>query len=211
MQQLVIIGNSSAGRETYEVFVDGLAHAAAQAMSFKGFLSHMGYAGNLGGLQHLLLGSDEDYAIAPQDRFVVAIADPALRSAAHIMLRQRGAQFCNIISKRAYVSPDAVLGEGNILGMGCTVTSGVRMGHGNYCNGACKIGHDVTLGDFNFLGPGVSILGSCTVGSKNRFGVNSVLMDKCSVGDENIFAPASVIYKGCKSHKRMTGNPAYCI
>ena len=211
MLQLVIIGNSSAGRETYEVFMDGLAGEAAQAMTFKGFLSHMGYAGNLGKLQHLLLGSDENYVIEPQDRFVVAIADPTLRSAAHNMLRERGAQFCNIISKRAYVSPDAVLGVGNILGMGCTVTSGVRMGHGNYCNGACKIGHDVTLGDFNFLGPGVSILGSCTVGSKNRFGVNSVLMDKCSVGDENIFAPASVIYKGCKSHKRMTGNPAYFI
>ena len=211
MAQLVIIGNSSAGRETHEVFMDGLSGEAAQSMTFKGFLSHMGYAGNLGTLQHLLLGSDESYAIDAEDRFVIAIADPVIRQSAYLMLQDKGAVFCNVISRRAYISPYARLGLGNIIGMGCTVTGGVCMGNGNYCNGACKIGHDVTLGDFNFLGPGVSILGSCTVGSKNRFGVNSVLMDKCTVGDENIFAPASVIYKGCKSYKRMTGNPAHCI
>ena len=211
MLQLVIIGNSSAGRETYEVFMDGLAGEAAQAMAFKGFLSHMGYAGNLGKLQHLLLGSDENYVIEPQDRFVVAIADPALRSAAHNMLRERGAQFCNIISKRAYVSPDAVLGEGNILGRGGTGTSGVRMGNGNYLNGACKIGHDVAMGNFNFLGPNVTILGSCRVGDGNRFGVNSVLLDKCSVEDNNVFSPGSYVYKGCKSNLRMAGNPAYAV
>ena len=211
MPQLVIIGNSSAGRETHEVFMDGLSGEAAQSMTFKGFLSHMGYAGNLGTLQHLLLGSDENYAIDAEDRFVIAIADPVIRQSAYLMLQDKGAIFCNVISRRAYISPYARLGLGNIIGMGCTVTGGVCMGNGNYLNGACKIGHDVTMGSFNFLSPNVTVLGSCKVGDGNRFGVNSILLDKCSVGDNNIFSPGSYVYKGCKSNMRMVGNPAYAI
>ncbi len=211
MHQIIIVGNSFAGLETYEVLMDTLAEKRSPQLMFKGFLSHMGYEGNLRSLQPFLLGSDETYEACSEDRFVIAIADPGIRRSAYQMLKNKGASFCNIISKRAYVSPYAVLGEANIIGMGCTITGGVRIGAANYFNGACKIGHDVMLGDFNFLGPGASVLGGSTIGSENRFGTNCVVMEKCVVGDRNIIAPGSVVYKGCESNVRMAGNPAFLI
>ncbi len=209
MKRIIIIGNSSAARECREVYLDSLALGGGNAgEQFAGFLSHKGYPGNLGPLEHLLLGSDEDCKIQPEDRFIIGISDPALRREVYESMKAKGATFYPLISPRAYVSADAVLGEANIIGMGCTITGGAVLGNANYLNGGCRIGHDVVMGDYNFWGPGATALGCVVVGSENRFGAYSVLLEKGKVGDGNLVAPGAVVYKGCGSGRRMAGNPA---
>lgn len=210
MRDLVLIGNSGAARECYLLALSIIKNQP-DSMRFKGFCSHNGYKGSLNNLSHLELGSDEDYLPQPNDVFVTAIGDSALRDTAYTAMKAKGATFCNLVSPYSELQINSVMGENNIIGPWCVFSSDIRIGDGNYFNGAILLGHDVTIGNFNSFAPHTTILGNCIIGSRNKFAVGSTLLDKCKVGDENIVAPGSYVYKGCRNNCRMAGNPALRI
>ena len=213
MQRIIIIGNSGAARECYELLqlVMVLNPTCMTTIAFKGFLSHKGYAGNLGQLAHMQIGSDEDYVPQSEDAFVIGIADPALRRECFMEVQTKGGRLFNLISPWGGLSQDTTLGEGNIIGHGCAFSCNVRLGDGNYLNGGIRLGHDAIIGDFNFLGPETILLGGASVGSGNQIGVRSVLIERCRVGNNNRIAPGSFVYKGCGDKRILAGNPALSI
>jgi acetyltransferase-like isoleucine patch superfamily enzyme len=210
MQNLVIIGNSHAGRECYYLFKDMLEHDAAlrTTVRFKGFLGHEGYAGNLGELAPLLLGDDTDYIPESEDRFAIGIADTGLRRAVYENLQARGSAFFTLLSPFAQISRDIRWGDANIIGHGCAFSCGITVGNANYFNSAVILGHDARIGNYNFFGPRSSVLGSTRIGDGNRAGAHSLVLEKARIGHGNSIAPGAVIYKGCGNGRFMIGNPA---
>jgi len=210
---LVIIGNSHAGRECYHTFRDMLEHDAdlRARMRFKGFLSHEGYAGNLGELSPLLLGDDTVYAPESGDCFVVGIADTRLRRAVYENFQAKGAVFFTLISPFAQVSRDIRLGDANIIGHGCAFSCNAKVGDANYFNSAVILGHDAHIGSYNFFGPRSTVLGAARIGDGNLFGAHSLVLERARIGNGNNIAPAAVVYKGCGNGRVLAGNPALSL
>jgi acetyltransferase-like isoleucine patch superfamily enzyme len=210
MRNLVIIGNSHAGRECHQIFQDMLEHDAAsrKTIRFKGFLSHKGYQGNLGTLSELLIGSDSDYLIENDDCFAIGVGDNGIRREIYEDLKARGANFFTLLSPFAAVSRDIALGDANIIGYGCAFSCNIRVGDANYFNSQVTLGHDVVIGDCNFLAYQTVLLGGARIGNGNHFGPRSLLLDRGRVGDNNRMAPGAFLYKGCGSGRLMAGNPA---
>ncbi|MDR3362186.1 MAG: transferase [Desulfovibrio sp.] len=210
MRNLVLVGNSHAGRECYHIFKDMLEHDCALrgTIRFKGFLSHNGYRGNLGKLAEFLLGSDNEYAMESNDYFSICIGDNRIRREIYENLNARGAKFFTLLSPFARVSRDIVLGNANIVGYGCAFSCDIRVGNANYFNSQVTLGHDVLIGDYNFLAYQATLLGGTRIGSGNHFGPRSLLLDRGRVGDNNRIAPGAFLYKGCGNERFMAGNPA---
>jgi acetyltransferase-like isoleucine patch superfamily enzyme len=210
MRDLVLIGNSHAGRECYHLFQDMLEHDCAlrETMRFKGFLSHKGYRGNLGKLSEFLLGSDNDYSVESNDYFAICIGDNGIRREIYENLSAKGAKFFTLLSPFAHISRDIALGQANIIGYGCAFSCDIRIGNANYFNSQVTLGHDVLVGDYNFLAYQTTLLGNAGIGSCNHFGPRSLLLDRGRVGNDNRTAPGAILYKGCGNGRLMAGNPA---
>lgn len=215
MPKIIIIGNAGAARECYWMLRDVMESVSAPGFpayySFAGFLDWQGYAGDLKELQHLHLGTADAHVISPDELFVIGVGDPGLRRDIFTAFKARGATFMNLIHPWTYISPSAVIGEGNIFQRGTTVYCNAVIGNGNYLNGAVNLSHDAAIDDFNFLAPYAVVLGHAKIGSCNHLGPYSVILDNAHMGNGNTLAPASVIYKGCKDNCHMAGNPALKI
>lgn len=213
MNDVVIIGNSGAARECHQLLFDSIwaSPSLRYLLNFKGFLSYRGFSGSLGALSDSFLGGMEDYPVSPRDRFIIGVGDPHLRRDIFLEMKDRGAQFMNLISPWSYVPGDFQMGEANIINSHCNFSGGSRIGDGNYFNGGVRLGHDVTLGSFNFFGPSSTALGGVTVGDANLVAVQSVLLEHCRIGSDNHIHPASIVFKGCRDKCRMAGNPALKI
>lgn len=208
--EIVIIGNSGAARECYQLWMDCMWASPSLRFSsqFKGFLSYKGYEGTLGEIAHLSLGDMDEYEVADQDRFVIGIASPAIRESVFTSMKKKGAVFLNLISPWSYVPESFQMGEGNIINSHCNFSGGSSVGNANYFNGGVRLGHDVRIGDFNFFGPSTTALGGVIIGNRNTMAVQSVLLEGARIGDANHIHPASVLFKGCRNNCRMAGNPA---
>jgi len=109
----------------------------------------------------------------------------------------------NIFDKQAFA-----MGKGNLIFLGCRLSSDVNIGDFNLFNGAVSLGHDVKLGNYNVLGPSTRISGDCRVGGENFFGVNSVVLQGLTIGNKTRIGAGSIVIRNTKNGFLYYGNPA---
>lgn len=213
MNDVMIVGNSGAARECWQLLYDCIWNSPTlrYEIRFGGFLSFNRHQGDLGPMQTDFRGDLDDWHIRENDRFIIGIGSPVLRRQVFEALKSRGARFINLISPWSYVPGGFELGEGNIINSHCNFSGGSRAGDGNYFNGSVRLGHDVTIGSFNFFAPSTTVLGGASVGDDNLVAVQSVILEHAKVGSHNHITPGSIIYKGCRDKCLMAGNPALKI
>ncbi len=211
MKNVVIIGNSGAARECYEILQDIFAASPnlQHYYQFQGFLPWKGYKAHLKHLAHMEL--DTKTIDIHNTHYIIGIGQAKIRQEIFEEYKAAGAHLMNLIHPWSSISPTADMGEGNIFQRGCTVHCNVKIGNANYLNGAVNLSHDAEIGDFNFLGPYAMVLGGARLGSYNHLGPQSIILNEAKIGHNNQIAPGAIVYKGCKDNCRMMGNPALKI
>lgn len=118
--------------------------------------------------------------------------------------------FPNLIHPNFVISdPDSfVIGRGNIIQGGCTVTVDVTIGDFNVLNGAICMGHDDKIGSFNTFMPAVRVSGEVKVGDFNFFGVGSIILQQIKIGNNIRLGAGSVLMTKPKDGLLYMGNPA---
>ena len=128
MSNLIIIGASALGRETY-------AHARACGLAVKGFLdSRTGLLDRFPGYPPIL-SSAEEYSVSKEDVFVCAVGDPDERRHYVEMVAAKGGRFVSV------VHPSAVLGMNASIGAGCIIQP------------FAVVGNDASIGQHALIGP----------------------------------------------------------
>ena len=132
------------------------------------------------------LGSIEDAVrdgrIPADSRFFVAIGTNAARRALFERALACGLKAASILSPRALIAPNAIIGDGSYAGPGCVISVGTRLGRGVIVNNLASIGHDVAIGDFAQICPGVAISGGCSIGEEALLGTNATVVPLKSIG-----------------------------
>ena len=105
-------------------------------------------------------------------------------------------------------SDSFVIGRGNIIQDGCSVSCNVEIGDFNVFNGSVVFGHDDKIGSFNSFMPAVRVSGEVTIGDGNFFGVGSILLQQIKVGNNIRLGAGSVLMKKTKDGFLYIGNPA---
>lgn len=92
-----------------------------------------------------------------------------------------GYTFANFIHPSATISPDLVIGQGNVILEGVIIEPNVSIGNANLIFSGTTVGHDSTLGSYNTL------CGRVLMSSQNRVG------NHCYFGDCSVLSPGIVV------------------
>ena len=91
--------------------------------------------------------------------------------------RWPGARWDVLVAERAWVAPDASLGEGTQIAPGGVVNRWARVGRHVLVNIGATVSHDCVLGDHVTISPGANLAGRVTVGDGTFVGIGATLSD----------------------------------
>ena len=178
-QRLILVGAGGFGRELINWSWDIEARGGS---AFAGYLDIN--VDVLAGSAYALpwLGTPDDYVPRAEDRFVVAIGDPAGKRKVVAGLRERGARFASLIHPTAVVARTATLGEGVVLCPHSLVSADARVGAFVALNATSSVGHDAVVGDYSTLSAHVDLTGNVRIGEGVFFGSGARVLPKVKVG-----------------------------
>ena len=101
-----------------------------------------------------------------------------------------------------------IIGKGNIIQDGCSVSCNVTIGDFNVLNGGVVFGHDDTVGSYNSFMPAIRVSGEVLIGDSNFFGVGSIILQQITIGNNIRLGAGSVLMNKPKDGKLYIGNPA---
>jgi sugar O-acyltransferase (sialic acid O-acetyltransferase NeuD family) len=138
---------------------------------------------------------------------VGSVGSPKTRVDLYNTAKRAGFSFPNIVSPRALVSSQAVLGQGNYIAPGAIINAGAKLGSHCIINTGAIIEHDCTLGDFVHLSPGAILSGGVTVGDLSHIGAGSVVIQNLEIGAQVMVGAGSVVTKNVRKNIIAYGNP----
>lgn len=211
MKKIAIIGAGGFGREV--ACLINAINEKSKEWDFIGFFDdakNIGYENEYG----KVLGRIKDLNSYPESlAVVVAIAKP---SAIEVIIK-------SITSPNIYfpnlIAPDIIffdknnmsLGQGNIIGFGCSISCNIHIGNFNIFNCFISVGHDTKIGNYNAVMPSTKISGNITIGDRNFFGASSVILEKLTIGNDTTIGANSLIFRNTKDKNIYIGNPASIV
>lgn len=206
MKNLIIIGARGWGRE---VLWSLSGRAKAGEFTIKGFLdSDLHALDGLIGEFPPILGSVEDYEVQPDDIFFCAMGNPIYRRKYAEIIEAKGGRFYTFVSKQAFVSPNATIGEGSFVAANTTISDNVVIGKQAMVHGLCTLGHDVKIGDYVSIEAYCFFGGYSSVGNNSSIHVRSTIIAHKSVGVNASVGAGSVVIRNVKDGVHVFGNPA---
>lgn len=211
MKKIAIIGSGGFGREV--ACLINAINEKSKEWNFIGFfddVKDIGYENEYG----RVLGRIKDLNSYPESlAVVVAIAKPSAIEVIVKSITSPNIYFPNLIA------PDIIffdknnmsLGQGNIIGFGCSISCNVCIGNFNIFNCFISIGHDTKIGDYNAVMPSTKISGDITIGDRNFFGASSVILEKLTIGNDTTIGAISLIFRNTKDKNTYIGNPASIV
>lgn len=164
-------------------------------------ISHFGPC--LGGMNEL---NSYSYSLA----LVIPIGAPLVVKKIAESITNPMVYFPNIIHPDFVIKdPETfMIGQGNIIQDGCSVSCSVSIGNFNVFNGGVVFGHDDIVGSYNSFMPAIRVSGEVEIGDANFFGVGSIILQQIKIGNEIRLGAGSVLMTRPKDGKLYMGNPA---
>lgn len=205
--RLVIIGAGGAGREVAQIAAD-MIEAGTAPWRIGGFIDDNPNALAGSGCSWPVLGSIDAWQPADDDRFVLAIGNPATRAEIAERLAARGAQFSSVIHPSARIAPSAKLGVGVVIYPFTYISVDTQLGDHVQINLHNAIGHDARIGDCSVLSSFCDVTGYVKLGQRVLLGSHVTIAPGLSVGDDALVGLGSVVVAPVRAGKHVFGNPA---
>ena len=140
----------------------------------------------------------------------VAVGGPRGRERLSLMevFREQGLAILTVVHSTAFVSADALIGEGCQVLAQAAVCTHVRLGPGVIVNTSASIDHDSVIEPGVHIGPGAHLAGEVTVGRHAFIGTGATVLPGICVGEEAIIGAGAVVVKNVPPRTTVTGNPA---
>lgn len=206
VRRVVIVGAGGFGREVLQYVRD--TFAGDRGIAVKGFLDDAPPDLRPFALGVPVLGDTASYRVEPDDRFVVAIGDPATRRRLVERLASRGATFINVVHPLSYVSAAATLGTGCIVAPYATVGAHATIGDHTVLTFYASVGHDARVGSYCAFSPHAVTNGGTRIGDGVFLGAHAIVNPLKSVGDGAKVAAGAVVYRAIPPNTFAVGNPA---
>jgi sugar O-acyltransferase (sialic acid O-acetyltransferase NeuD family) len=117
-------------------------------------------------------------------------------------IKSIGFKVPSIISKSAYVSEHAKIGEGTIVMHDVIINSGSVVGINCIINTRSLIEHDVKVSDHCHVSTGVVVNGGVQIGSGTFIGSRSVIRDNLFIGDECFVGMGTILLHDLQSQTK---------
>jgi acetyltransferase EpsM len=130
------------------------------------------------------------------------------RKEIYATLKRQGIPIATFVHPSSYVEKSALLQEGSIVLVNCTIDMHARVGENVFLSSRCFLSHHVTIGSHTFCGPAANLAGNTEVGECCFLGINTTTVDGVRLGMNVQTAAGSVITKDVPDHVLIAGVPA---
>jgi len=201
---IVIVGAGGFGREVYQWAKDSFDN---KEYRIKGFISNdpddlKGFNIEVG-----ILGSDDDYKINENDRFLLAVGNIDAKKQIVRNYKKRGGQFITLIHKTAVVATNARIGEGVIICPFATVSDSVVLDDFVMLNFYSSSGQDSKIGKYSILSPYSTTNGFVILEDEVFLGTHSTVSGYKKVGHRSMVSANSVAMYDVPSRTFVYGVP----
>ena len=116
-----------------------------------------------------------------------------------------GFKLPKVISPLAYVSKNAVVGEGSIIMHGAIVNAGAKIGRNCIINTNALIEHDANIGDHCHISTRATLNGGVELGKKSFVGSHSVVRQNIKIGEGSFINANLFINKNLEKNSSVYG------
>jgi sugar O-acyltransferase (sialic acid O-acetyltransferase NeuD family) len=165
---------------------------------------------------HPIEAYEEIEARFPPGQFHVFVAIPAsqlnrLRRRFYEDLKHKGYQFATYISSRAFVWPNAKIGENTFIFENNVIQPYVVVGDNCILWSGNHIGHRTVIRNHVFIASHAVISGYCEIGESCFIGVNSTFNDYVKVGESAVIGSGALIARDVEPGKVYVGTTARAV
>lgn len=141
-------------------------------------------------------------------RFIIAIGDNATRQRVYYQMQDSPHFAGTVIHRYAYVSPNAVIGDGVFIGAQANVGPGAVIDDGCIINTGANVDHDCKVGAFSHVGPHASLCGGVTVGQLCLIGAGTTIRPMVKIGSGATVGAGAAVVKNVPQGIVQVGVPA---
>lgn len=100
-------------------------------------------------------------------------------------IKVRGIKMPPLLSRRAILADDVVIGENCSVGAGSIIGQGCKIGYNTVVGAGCLLSADVQIASSVWIADGVQIGGACRIGSHATLGQGVIVREGISVGRQS--------------------------
>lgn len=152
------------------------------------------------------LGGLEALRAAPQEAWILALGDLALRRRLIASLGTRGAMA--LAHPRSFVSPSAALGSGALVGAEACVQAYATIGAHAIINTGAIVEHECEIGENAHVAPGATLGGNVSVGADTLVGIGAAVLPGVRIGARCVIGAGATVVRNVPDGATVVGTPA---
>ncbi len=208
-EKIILIGGGGHCKSCIDVI------QAEGRFEIAGIVENQGYQVSGVGYQVLgyeVIGTDNDLPelIKEYKNVLITVGQiqhPDIRIKLFNLIKGLGGKFPVIVSPNAYVSRNALIGEGTIVMHHAVVNTEAVIGVNCILNTGALVEHEATVGDHSHISTYAILNGQCKVGSRTFIGSRTVLSNNTDVADDTLISAGSVVLRSLDQPGTYIGNP----
>ena len=151
---------------------------------------------------------DEELSVQPDEVFVVANGDPAIKAKLVRKIQQAGGSLLSVIHPTCYVAKSATVGEGAILCPFAFVGPYAVLAPHVTLNVSAGCGHNARIGSFTVLSPYSSAAGAANLGEGVFLGSYAFVAPEKTIGNHSKLSAGAFALADVPEKSLAIGNPA---
>lgn len=211
-EELIVVGGGGIGRETLEL-VNAVNAVSPGRYRVAGVADDSLSEENLALVEDLAVPYLGPVAALPTVssagcRFVIGIANPAIRRRLDAAMLAKGYAPAILIHPSATVGSSVTLGPGSIVCPGARLTTNIVTGRHVHLHVNTTVGHDSRLADFVSLYPQAGVAGNCELREGATVGSNASVLQGLELGAESFVGAGAVVVRNVAAGSVVKGVPA---
>ncbi len=137
-----------------------------------------------------------------------SVSVPGLRRKIFEEFCLKGYAFPPVISRKAYLSAHATMGQGTVLFPGAVVQTDVSLGENVIINTGAIVDHGCRVGNHVHIAPGAVLSGDVIIENHCHIGTGASILQGITIGSGAVVAAGAVVVRDVKSGETVFGVPA---
>jgi sugar O-acyltransferase (sialic acid O-acetyltransferase NeuD family) len=131
-----------------------------------------------------------------------------LRAEKYMAAKAKGYQLVSFISPNADLNPGVVIGDNCVIGSQVIIDVGVQIGNNIVIASGVVIGHHTEIGDHCFISAGATVAGSVTIAPYCFIGTGAIIRDRLKIEKSSVVGAGALILEDTEANGVYLGRQA---